>query len=59
MDPWRRIDLDDDGALSFDELLAFAPAGWPKTTLESLFETLDRNEDEQVSLIELEAALGR
>ncbi|MEX1024284.1 MAG: hypothetical protein WD226_04325 [Planctomycetota bacterium] len=59
MDPWRRADLDDDGALSPRELVAFAPATLDERALLALLQDLDQNDDERLSLIELEAALGR
>lgn len=59
MDPLKRLDFDDDGYLTFAELVAFAPDGLANETVAAILEGLDNNGDQKLSLVELEVALGR
>lgn len=59
MDPLQRLDVDEDGFLTLDEMLSFAPENFTPKAAATVLARLDNNKDGRLSLIELEFALGR
>lgn len=59
MDPFRRLDVDEDGYLTLTEMMSFRSSRLSEQAALTMLARLDRNKDGRLSLVEVEFAFGR